>query len=383
MGDVPRNLIGTSAAILALDEEITQASRSDAKVLISGESGVGKEVAARLIHRRSNRGRGPIVAINCAGMAESLLESELFGHVRGSFTGAHRDRPGLFELANHGTILMDEIGEMTQRMQGLLLRFLDTGEIQRVGDDRPGVRLDVRIIAATHRNLRECVAATTFREDLYYRLNVLHIQIPPLRDRRDDIPLLLDACLAQYAARHGCNAPVVSPEALQTLTAYRWPGNVRELRNVAEMLVVRVSADTIRMQHLPPEIVQARHGGSVTPLPESPGASLADVLFDRMQNGRRTFWSVVYDPFMSRDLTREHVRQVVRKGLEQTRGSYTLLLQLFNIEPREYKRFLSFLKKHQCHMPFQHFRVASGQVVPFLPPAASDQSAKTGTTGLP
>ncbi len=383
MCEVPCTLIGTSPAIRSLDEEITQASRSDAKVLLSGESGAGKEVTARLIHCRSARRRAPIVAINCAGMAESLLESELFGHVRGSFTGAYRDRPGMLEVANHGTILMDEIGEMTQRMQGLLLRFLDTGEIQRVGDDRRGVRLDVRIISATHRNLREAVAATAFREDLFYRLNVLHIHVPPLRERREDIPLLLEACLVEYAARHGVDAPPVSPEALQKLMEYRWPGNVRELRNVAERLVVRVRADTVQMQHLPPEIAQGREGGPVAPISEARGGSPADALFDRMQNERQTFWSVVYDPFMSRDLTREHVRQVVRKGLEQTRGSYTLLLQLFNIEPREYKRFLSFLRKHQCHMPFQHFRVASGRPPVLVPPAGSDHRTKTGAASSP
>ncbi|MBA2305219.1 MAG: sigma-54 factor interaction domain-containing protein, partial [Acidobacteria bacterium] len=176
-------LIGTGPAMKAVSEEVDYASRCDAKVLITGESGVGKEIAARLIHAGSQRQRYPMVTVNCAALTESLLETELFGHVRGSFTGAFRDRTGVLEQAHRGTIFMDEVGETTPRMQGLLLRFLETGEIQRVGSERTEARVNVRVIAATNRNLVEAVAAKTFRDDLYYRLNVIQLHLPPLRER--------------------------------------------------------------------------------------------------------------------------------------------------------------------------------------------------------
>src|SRR6187401_1199961 len=185
-------MVGVSAAIRDVEDEVDHAARSDAKVLITGESGVGKEIVARLIHERSGRSRGPLVTINCAGFPDSLLESELFGHVKGSFTDAHRDKRGWLEAANGGTIFMDEVGEMSMRMQALLLRFLETGEIQPVGSLTPRRALDVRIISATNRGLPGQVESGAFRSDLYYRLNVVHLKIPPLRQRRDDIlPLTL------------------------------------------------------------------------------------------------------------------------------------------------------------------------------------------------
>ena len=204
MNEEINQLIGQSPAITELREELEYAARSDAKILITGESGVGKEVLARLIHRHSNRAHAPLVTINCAGLPDSLLESELFGHVRGSFTGAYRDKPGLLETANNGTIFMDEVGEMSLRMQALLLRFLESGEIQRVGAERAQARVNVRVIAATNRNLIERIASKDFREDLYYRLNVIHLTVPALRDRRDDIPDLFEALhrVLRGAPRH-------------------------------------------------------------------------------------------------------------------------------------------------------------------------------------
>src|SRR5687768_4734050 len=225
-------MVGVSAAIQNVEDEIDHAARCDAKVLITGESGVGKEVVARLIHDRSSRSRAPLVTINCAGFPDSLLESELFGHLKGSFTDAHRDKRGWLEAAHGGTIFMDEVGEMSLRMQALLLRFLETGEIQRVGSDRRLPPLDVRVITATHRRLIDRIADKTFREDLYYRLNVVHIEVPPLRDRREDIFVLLNHFLGMFAETHRINVPEVTPEALKQLTSYHWPGNVRELRNV-------------------------------------------------------------------------------------------------------------------------------------------------------
>src|ERR687891_186673 len=201
MRQTPR-MIGMSTATRAVEEEMDHAARSDAKVLITGESGVGKEIVARLIHERGSRGRAPLITINCAGFPDSLLESELFGHVKGSFTDAHRDKRGWLESAHGGTIFMDEIGEMSLRMQALLLRFLETGEIQRVGSDRRLPTLDVRVITATHRRLLDRIADQSFREDLYYRLNVIHIEVPPLRDRREDVPVLLNHFLRTLSESH-------------------------------------------------------------------------------------------------------------------------------------------------------------------------------------
>src|SRR5512145_2156202 len=202
-------LVGVSAAIRDVEDEINHAARCDAKVLITGESGVGKEIVARLIHERSSRGGGPLVTINCAGFPDSLLESEMFGHVKGSFTDAHRDKRGWLEMAHGGTIFMDEVGEMSLRMQALLLRFLETGEIQRVGADRRLPTLNVRVITATHRRLLDHVADKTFREDLYYRLNVVHIEVPPLRERREDVVVLMNHFLHMFCDSYQLPVPEV------------------------------------------------------------------------------------------------------------------------------------------------------------------------------
>src|SRR5687768_4527603 len=193
-------LVGKSPQIQALQVEIDRVARSDAKVLITGESGVGKEMVSRSIHYGSPRATMPFAPVNCAGLPETLLESELFGHVQGSFTGAYRDKPGKLESAHMGTVFLDEIGEMTLRMQGLLLRVLETGELQKVGADGAGRVVNVRVVAATNRDLREMIKQGTFREDLFYRLNVIHIVVPPLRERRQDIPALVDQFLRQFAA---------------------------------------------------------------------------------------------------------------------------------------------------------------------------------------
>src|SRR5687767_11483143 len=251
-------MLGVSAAIRAVEEEVEHAARSGAKVLITGESGVGKEVVARLIHDRGARRSAPLVTINCAGIPDSLLESEMFGHVRGSFTDAHRDRAGYLERADGGTIFMDEIGEMSLRMQALLLRFLETGEIQRVGSDSRLPKLNVRVITATHRHLLEAIADKSFREDLYYRLNVVHIEVPPLRERRDDVPVLMDHFLRIFADAHRCPTPELTAEALSLLTEYNWPGNVRELKNVTERLVLKGRAGRIDVAALPIEVTCAR-----------------------------------------------------------------------------------------------------------------------------
>src|SRR5262245_33543248 len=192
-------LVGRSEAIRNIEADIDCAARADAKVLITGETGVGKEVVARLIHQRSGRASASLVTLNCAGLPDSLLESELFGHMRGSFTGAYRDKPGLLEMAAHGTVFLDEVGEMSTRMQVVLLRFLESGEIQRIGADRSHTRVNVRLITATNRDLQAQIAAGAFREDLFFRLNVICLCIPPLRERIEDVPLLVSYYLESYA----------------------------------------------------------------------------------------------------------------------------------------------------------------------------------------
>src|SRR5712691_11760866 len=205
--DGTAQLIGTSAPLTDLRQEIDRVARTDAKVLITGESGTGKEVVARQVYALGNRFGRPFVAVNCAGLPETLLESELFGHVRGSFTSAYRDKPGKLEIADNGTILLDEIGEMTLRMQGLLLRFLETGEIQKVGAERTAKATNVRVMAATNRNLRDLISQGQFREDLFYRINVIHLIVPPLRERREDIPLLVDYFMKRSLAGNRQGAP--------------------------------------------------------------------------------------------------------------------------------------------------------------------------------
>ena len=376
MQEETARLIGVSAAMHELREEISYAARSDAKILITGESGAGKEVIARMIHRQSTRSHAQLLTMNCAGLPDSLLESELFGHVRGSFTGAYRDKPGLLELAHNGTVFMDEVGEMSLRMQALLLRFLESGEIQRVGSDRPQARVNVRVIAATNRNLVERIAAKEFREDLYYRLNVIHLTIPPLRDRREDVPELLNHFIPFYAERHGIPLPRVAPEALTHLVAYAWPGNVRELKNFVERLVLRTRTGVILPSDLPTEIIPV---AAPAPAAADPvrGRSV-DRMFQRMVDGHESFWTVVYEPFMLRDLTRDDLRAIISRGLEQTRGSYRILVTLFGMDPKDYKRFLNFLRKHDCQVPFQRYRNVPGR-----PEAAENGSVERGASGAP
>jgi transcriptional regulator with PAS, ATPase and Fis domain len=354
-------LIGNSHVIAELKAEIERVARSDAKVLITGDSGSGKEVVAKAINVASGRAHAPFVPVNCAGIPETLLESELFGHVKGSFTGAYRDKPGKLEMANNGTIFLDEIGEMTLRMQGLLLRFLETGEIQKVGAERVGRASNVRMIAATNRNLRDLIAQGQFREDLFYRINVIHLVVPSLRERREDIPLLVDFFLHNLSSRlnhgngNGQRTAVrdIAPEALAALVDYSWPGNVRELENVIERLVVTGRHEIIQLEDLPIEI---RTPGVGSRPRRERRRTIADDLFKKVIENRESFWTAVYPLYMNREITRTNVRDLVRKGLEEARGNYKIVLRLFNMESRDYKRFLNFLRKHDCQLPFKEYR---------------------------
>jgi transcriptional regulator with GAF, ATPase, and Fis domain len=358
----PARLVGRSEAIRALEADLDRAARADAKVLITGETGVGKEVVARLIHERSARVRAPLVALNCAGLPDSLLESELFGHVRGSFTGAYKDKPGLLESAATGTMFLDEVGEMSTRMQVVLLRFLESGEIQRVGADRPHRAADVRLITATNRDLESRIAEGAFREDLFFRLNVIRLTIPPLRHRIEDIPPLVTYYVDAYSRTHRVSPLEISADAMSALVSYRWPGNVRELKNVTERLVLKAAGRPVTRRELPDEILRGETARAFGRVPDAgPARSRADELADLMLKGGQSFWTAVFPEFKSRDLTRADLRRIVQIGLKNASGNYRLLVRLFNMPDEDYKRFLSLLRKHDCHLPFQRFRVARAE----------------------
>lgn len=371
-GSEPLVLVGESAPIRALRNQIAAAARTSAKVLIVGETGVGKEVVARLIHAQSARGDAPLVTANCSGIPESLLESELFGHARGSFTGANRNAPGLLRQAHRGTLFLDELGEMSLRMQTMLLRFAESGEIQPVGGQRPGVVVDVRLITATNQDLRGRIAAGAFREDLFYRLNVIQIVVPALRERGDDIVNLAQFYLEKSAGSHGLPAPILTPDASQLLIAYAWPGNVRELRNLAERLVLQEPGAVLTPEHLPLEIRGIGEGYPIGPLVAPPASAdhldsssrpslneralnTVDHLWELMMTGL-DFWTVVYPAFKARELTRTELAALVDRGLSQTAGSYAALLGLFNLPRADYKRFHAFLYQQHCNLPVADYR---------------------------
>ena len=270
-------IIGNSRAVRELMELVDRAAPSRATVLITGESGTGKELVARAIHFSSNRNQGPFVSVNCVALNPGVLESELFGHEKGSFTGAVAMRRGRFEQADGGTLFLDEVGELTPELQVKLLRVLQERRFERVGGTSE-VEVDIRIVAATNRDLMEMVRAGTFREDLYYRLNVVHIQLPPLRERREDIPLLAAHFVEKYCRENDLPMKAFSTEAMNFLVGYEWPGNVRQLQNVVERCVVLVPGVEIGLDQLPSEIrdEEAQFKSAVDLLPTQ--LDLADTL---------------------------------------------------------------------------------------------------------
>lgn len=273
-------MVGRSRPMQALYKIIERVAKTDSTVLILGESGTGKELIANAIHSSSPRRDKPLVPINCGAIPEELMESELFGHERGAFTGALKERKGRFELANWGTVFLDEIGEMSQKLQVKLLRFLQERKFERVGSSRT-IEVDVRVLAATNKDLEEEVAASKFREDLFYRLNVIPIHVPPLRERTGDIPLLVQHFLLQHCQKKEIPQKTMSSATLDVLLHYDWPGNVRELENVIERLVILVEADEIQVDDLPPRM--RRHESSeARPLMEigDEGVDLKKILDD-------------------------------------------------------------------------------------------------------
>lgn len=251
------DLIGESPAMAEVKKAIQQVGKTQARVMITGESGTGKELVARAIHRASARALGPLIKVNCAAIPDELIESELFGHEKGSFTGAHSRKIGKFEAADGGTLFLDEIGDMNLAAQAKVLRVLQEDEIERVGSNKP-LRVDVRVIAATNKKLKEEIAEGSFREDLFYRLNVIPIDLPPLRERGDDVIRIAKQVLQEVCERNGLATKVFGDDALRALRAQKWPGNVRELCNVVERVAILCPADEIRAKDLP--AVEGRSG---------------------------------------------------------------------------------------------------------------------------
>jgi two-component system response regulator AtoC len=300
------NFVGKSDTMLRIFEMIRKIADYKSTVLITGESGTGKELVARAVHANSGRADLPFVAVNCGAIPENLLESELFGHIKGAFTDATRNRIGLFEEADRGTIFLDEIGELPLILQVKLLRVLQDEEIRRVGDTKP-IKVDVRVIAATTRDLEKEVREGNFRDDLFYRLNVLPISLPPLRARREDIPLLVDHFIHRFNERLGMAVQGVSPEALDILVQHSWRGNVRQLENTIERAMIFVQGDRIDVEDLPAEIRESNEEGRL--------------FFDGTELSIKR---------SNRILERE----LIRKALQKTRGNRTRAAKLLEISHR-------------------------------------------------
>jgi len=270
----PGLLVGNSEPMRKVSQLIEEVANSDVTVLIEGESGTGKEIVARSVHLKSSRRERPFISVNCAALAEQLLEAELFGHVKGAFTGAIATKPGRFQLADGGTLFLDEIGDLSPKGQGDLLRVLEDGAFRMVGGSEL-IRVDVRVIAATNKNLQDFVASGKFREDLFYRLHIVPIQMPPLRNRSEDVPLLVESFFEHFCAKHKRRRKRMSPDALQVCQRFPWPGNVRQLRNTIERLVITCRETVVDVLDLPDFLRE--HDRNTTTFTVRPGTPLAEV----------------------------------------------------------------------------------------------------------
>jgi transcriptional regulator with PAS, ATPase and Fis domain len=312
---VDHGMVGESPRMQEVHRLLARAAPTNATVLLRGESGTGKELAARALHDASSRAGGPFVAINCATLSETLLESELFGHERGAFTGAVERKLGKLEVAHTGTVFLDEVGEFPPNLQAKLLRVLEEREFERVGGTRP-IRVDVRIVAATHRDLEQAIRAGTFRADLFYRLGVISITLPPLRERREDIPLLASHFAARVSRDLGRRVAGFSPESRASLERYAWPGNVRELRNAVERAVVLGEGELIGLSDLPEAVIEAAAGGVGEPL------------------GIPRFHAAV----------QEHKRRLILEAVKEARGNISRAAALLGLHPNYLHRLVTNLE---------------------------------------
>jgi DNA-binding NtrC family response regulator len=319
-------IIGHSGKLQAVIDRVKLVASSKATILIDGESGTGKELIAQAVHQSSPRARAPFIAVHCAALSENLLESEIFGHERGAFTGAMEKRIGRFEAADTGTLFLDEIGEISPSTQVKLLRFLETKSIERVGGSKP-IELDVRLVAATNRDLEKLVREGKFREDLFFRLNVVRITLPPLRERAEDVPLLLAHYIQVFAKENGRPPLAVEPGALRYLQAYHWPGNIRELRNFAENAVVMHRGGKLTEYDLEPKF----RGAPVLALPSGAGVSALSDVSSRQ--------AVV--PAGGSLSVEENEKRLLREALIKSRGNRTKAAQLMGISRRTLHRKLA------------------------------------------
>lgn len=350
-----QNIVGNSPRMQQLFRRLDMLSKGSAHVLIYGESGTGKELVARAVHYNSDRRDKHFIPVDCGAIPEDLIESELFGHKKGAFTGALRDKEGLFESADGGTIFLDEISNLKKSLQPKLLRVLQEKEVRRLGET-VSRKVDVRVIAASNRDLKEMVESGEFRQDLYYRLNIVQLNLPPMRERREDIPLLVHHFLRKVNERNDSNK-TISLGALKFLQEYDLPGNVRELENIIEAAFYLSQGREIALEDLPEEI--RGYSPAVAPAQPTPCDvidPLARGLYARMIQNHESFWEIVKAPFMERMLTTEQVRTIIRLGLIETKGRYKDLVSLFNMGADDYKPFMNFLRKSRCQVDFREFR---------------------------
>lgn len=334
-------LLGRDPGFRAVQQQLMQFARIDRPLLLTGESGVGKEAFARALYLLCERNGLPFMTVNCAQFqSEDLLVSELFGHTKGSFTGAVTDRRGLFEVAEGGVVFLDEVGELTPKAQAMLLRTLGEGEILRLGESEPH-HVDVRIVAATNRDLVQMVEDGRFRNDLYYRLCYLALEIPPLRDRGSDWQIILDDYLDDLNYLYKTEK-TLGEATRRLLDGYPWPGNVRELRGIADVGYC-LTEDVIEPEHVASRLHRVPHARNGR---RQAGGTAQRTYYD-LESGEADFWALVRKPYLERDLNRSQVRRIVAQGLEETNGSYKDLLPLFGVADSDYLKFMDFLRHHR------------------------------------